>query len=142
MVNVTVKSYRPLREKEIIDKVYSNMDKVGNLVERQAKINVSKSPPEHPRVDTGRLRASILHWTYLENNVIGTSIGTNVKYGRHLEFGTVNHSPYPWLFPAVEQSRNAIKEALLSKTFAAGLQTTVGEYGVSEEVQTTDVKEL
>jgi hypothetical protein len=30
-------------------------------------------------------------------------VGTNVRYGLYLEFGTRNHPPYPWLRPAIEK---------------------------------------
>ena len=36
------------------------------------------------------------------------SIGTNVYYGKYLEFGTSKMPPYPWLFPAVESNRQNI----------------------------------
>ena len=117
MASVTVKSYRAEREKEIVGGLEKAMERVGLIVERQAKINVSKSPPEHPRVDTGRLRSSIIHNVTNDNNSIATEIGTNVVYGKYLEFGTSRHSPYPWLFPAVEMKRAAIIETLKGKEY-------------------------
>ncbi len=120
-VSVTVKSYRVEREKEILDNLQSGMGKAVLIVENQAKINVSKSPPEHPQVQTGRLRASIISQvTEQENEIIG-EIGTNVVYGKFLELGTVRHLPYAWLFPAVEMKREEIKDALKSKGFSAEL---------------------
>lgn len=112
MAEVTIKSYRKEREKEIVDGLQSAMQKVGAIVEREAKINVSKSPPEHPQVQTGRLRSSIIHQVTTEGNEITAEIGSNVVYSKYLEFGTVNHSPYPWLFPAVETNRDKIIEML------------------------------
>ena len=120
--NVTIKSYRPQREKEILDGLEKSMAKVGAIVERQAKINVSKSPPEHPQVDTGRLRSSIIHWIERDGNSISAIIGSNVFYGKYLEFGTVNHSPYPWLFPSVEMKRQQIIELLKGKGTESGLE--------------------
>ena len=117
MTNVTIKSYRKEREKEIIDGLEKSMEKVGAIVERQAKINVSKSPPEHPQVQTGRLRSSIIHQITTEGNSIVAEIGTNVVYSKYLEFGTSKHSPYPWLFPAVEMQRGKIIETLKGKEF-------------------------
>ena len=108
MTTVTVKSYRKEREAEIMGGLEKSMGKVGALVERQAKINVSKSPPEHPQVQTGRLRSSIIHQVSKEGNEIAAEIGTNVVYSKFLEFGTSRHSPFPWLFPAVEQNRDKI----------------------------------
>ena len=98
MTNVTIKSYRKEREAEIMGGLEKAMGKVGGIVERQAKINVSKSPPEHPQVQTGRLRSSITHQVTSEGNEIVIEIGTNVDYGKYLDFGTAKMPPYPWLF--------------------------------------------
>jgi len=100
---VTVKSYRKEIEGKLTDNLQSALEKIGLIVERQAKINVSQSSG-HPKVQTGRLRSSITHEVG-QNEV---KIGTNVYYGKYLEMGTVNHSPYPWLFPAVESNRQNI----------------------------------
>lgn len=116
-MSVTIKSYRKEREAEIMDGLQKSMEKVGALVERQAKINVTQSPPSHPQVQTGRLRSSIIHQVTTNNNEIVAEIGTNVRYGKYLEFGTVKMPPYPWLFPAVEQSKSAIVEILKGKEF-------------------------
>jgi HK97 gp10 family phage protein len=115
MADVTIKSYRKEREKEILDSLQKGLEKVGLIVERQAKINVSQSPPSHPQVQTGRLRSSITH-------VVGdgeVEIGSNVYYSKYLEFGTPNgrQPPYPFLFPAVEERRKEIIEALKDKNF-------------------------
>jgi len=107
MTEVTIKSYRKEREKEILDGLQRSLEKVGAIVERQAKINVSQTTG-HPKVQTGRLRASIIH----ETNQDSVSIGTNVVYGKYLEFGTSKMPPYPWLFPAVELKKPEIIEAL------------------------------
>jgi len=105
---VTIKSYRKERESEILDGLQKGLEKVGLLVERQAKINVSQSGSKHPQVVTGRLRSSITH-----NVSPGeVEIGTNVYYGTYLEHGTVNHPPYPFLFPAVESNRQKIIDIL------------------------------
>ena len=106
--SVTIKSYRKEREKEIIDDLQKGLKKAGLIVERQAKINVTQSPPSHPQVQTGRLRSSITHEVG-DSEVI---IGTNVVYGKYLEHGTSQMPPYPWLFPAVELKKPEIIEAL------------------------------
>ena|SRR3990167_298558 len=116
MTEVIIRSYRKERESEILSGLQKSLEKVGALVEREAKINVSKTGSEHPQVVTGRLRASITH----ETNQDSVTIGTNVVYGKHLEFGTVNHPPYPFLFPAVESLKDEIIE-LLKKSGAKGV---------------------
>ena len=107
MADVTIRSYRKEREAEILNGLQKGLEKVGLIVERQAKINVSKSSG-HPQVVTGRLRSSITH-----NVSPGeVEIGTNVYYGTYLEHGTANHPPYPFLFPAVESNRQKIIDIL------------------------------
>ena len=110
MADVTIRSYRKEREGEILNNLQKSLEKVGLIVERQAKINVSQSTG-HPKVQTGRLRASITH----ETNQDSVSIGTNVVYGKYLELGTSKMPPYAWLFPAVELKRPEIIETLKGK---------------------------
>ena len=106
------KSYKVERTRELVDKLGDGMAKAAFIVERQAKINVSKPKGAHPRVDTGRLRASITSQTKKEGDKIVGGVGTNVEYGADLEYGTSRHPAYPWLFPAFESSKDKIKEAL------------------------------
>ncbi len=113
MADVTIKSYRKERQKEILDGLQKGLEKVGLIVERQAKINVSQSPPSHPQVQTGRLRSSITHEVG-EGEVV---IGSNVIYSKMLEFGTSKMPPYPFLFPAVELKKSEIIEALKGHKF-------------------------
>uniref|UniRef100_A0A6M3K1S1 Putative tail protein n=1 Tax=viral metagenome TaxID=1070528 RepID=A0A6M3K1S1_9ZZZZ len=105
---VTVKSYRDQIEGKLIANLQKALDDVGTLVERQAKINATSPKPSgksHDYVDTNRLASSITH-------VVGqgeVTIGTNVVYGKWLEFGHADGSRhYPWLFPAVESNRQNI----------------------------------
>ena len=125
MSSVTIKSYRKEREQEIVSGLQSAMEKVGALVERDAKINVTKSPPEHPQVQTGRLRSSIIHQVTNDSNSITAEIGSNVVYSKYLEFGTSHHSPFPWLFPAVESNRDKIID-LLKKSGGKNVSITEG----------------
>ena len=111
-MSVTIKSYRKERETEILNNLQKSLERVGAIVERQAKMNVSQSTG-HPQVQTGRLRSSITHVTSPGQ----VEIGTNVDYGEYLEFGTSRMPPYPWLFPAVEMKRNEIIETLKGREF-------------------------
>lgn len=106
------RSYRKERTKELIDKLGSGMARAALIVERQAKINVSKPAGQHPRVDTGRLRASITSQIKKEADKIVGGVGTNVEYASDLEFGTSKIPAYPWLFPALESKKDEVKEAL------------------------------
>ncbi len=115
-VNVTITSYRVEVEKKIDSDIDKKMALVGRLVENEAKVNVSKSPPEHPQVQTGQLRSSITHEVEKTRDETTALIGTPVKHGLYLELGTVKMQPYPWLLPAVESNREQIKEIIGSHT--------------------------
>lgn len=70
-------------------------------------------PGNAPAPDTGNLRASV-HYTVEEsgNEVIGR-VGTDVEYGKHLEFGTSRMAPRPWLKPALEKNQDKIKKLII-----------------------------
>ena len=109
--SVTIKSYRKEREKEILDGLQKSLEKVGLIVERQARINVTSPMPSgksHSYVDTNNLAKSVTH-NVGQGEV---EIGSNVKYGKYLEHGTSRMPPYAWLFPAVELKKPEIIEAL------------------------------
>ena len=117
MVDVIIRSYRKERQAEILDSLQKGLEKVGLIVERQAKKNVFSPQPSgksHPSyVDTNRLANSVTHNVgegYVE-------IGSNVIYGKYLEHGTSRMPPYPWLFPAVELKKPEIIEALKGRKF-------------------------
>ena len=116
-------SHRALREKELIDNLFRGMTRAMRIVERQAKENVDKLSPYHPQVQTNRLRSAITHGQVkLEGSGVvgrvGTKVGANVDYGYYLEFGTklesgmVRMPAYPWLFPALEEKKDEVREAL------------------------------
>jgi hypothetical protein len=81
-------------------------------VERNAKLSmrgggiphVPSAPGEPPRVDTGRLRASITHEMETVRGAPTGRVGTNVRYGRDLEIGRFNMQPRPWLRPALKKA--------------------------------------
>ncbi len=119
-MSVIIKSYRAEREKEILDGLQKGLEKVGRIVEKQAGLNVSKTGNEHPQIKTGELLGSITHEVG-DGEVL---IGTNVKHGKYLEFGTSRMPPYPWLFPAVELKRTEIID-ILKKSGAKGVSITL-----------------
>ena len=122
---VSIKSYRKEREKEIADRLESAMDKVGAYVERKAKENATnpRGGGKHPYVQSGDMSSSIGHITKKEGNKIVSLIGfskeipsqKNVWYARIIELGNSRQPPYPFLFPAVEESKPKITEFLKSK---------------------------
>lgn len=63
------------------------------------KRNVKASNPgDAPNADTGRLIQSIK----VEKDGLAYLVGTNLKYGAYLEFGTSDMAPRPWLSVAVK----------------------------------------
>ena len=62
----------------------------GLNVESQAKLNASGGPPG-PKVQTGRLRASITTQLDRDERGLVVRVGTNVEYARYVEEGTPPH---------------------------------------------------
>ena len=73
----------------------------------------SSAPGEPPKTDTGRLVASIDIET--DTDRLGAAVGTNLRYGKHLEMGTTKMAARPWLFPTFER----LKPRILSRIGAA-----------------------
>ena len=71
---------------------------------------VRSLPGEPPRKQTGQLRRSIATEVL---SMVGR-VGTNLKYGKHLELGTRKMQPRPWLRRALNESEAAIR-AILGK---------------------------
>lgn len=60
---------------------------------------LASKPGEPPNTDTGRLVQSI-KFDFLKGGLVGR-VGTNLKYGAALEFGTKHMAKRPWLSAAV-----------------------------------------
>lgn len=87
-------------------------------------------------VDTGRLKGSIESHKSAKN---AYSVGTNVEYAGYVEFGTgqrgdpkVDHttsvkgmSPRPYLYPALEQNKDAVGKDVQTQIIAAIKQRMV-----------------
>lgn len=64
-----------------------------------------------PNTDTGRLVRGI-DWEVNTENMTAL-VGTNVKYGPWLEFGTLKMGPRPWLLPAYIKNLKSIKDIMI-----------------------------
>lgn len=64
------------------------------------------APGEPPRKQTGRLRSSVTY-EVLDGELVAR-VGTNVKYAKWLELGTVSMLPRPWLRRALNESGSEI----------------------------------
>ncbi len=69
--------------------VYRDLVRRCIRVQNQAKLNASGRPG--PRVDTGRLRASITYRVASSPGGIIGEVGTAVEYARFVEYGTQAH---------------------------------------------------
>jgi HK97 gp10 family phage protein len=76
-------------------------------------VNVS-APGDPPNTDTGRLVQSI-QMNFLNDGLTG-QVGTNLLYGKYLEFGTTKMRARPWLAPAVAQVTEDLKD-IFKKAF-------------------------
>lgn len=81
-------------------------------VTKSGKRHFASLPGETPAIDTGTLRASIMHEVTRSGLGINGKVGveSGVKYGRYLELGTRTIAPRPFLRPAVAASGNKINE--------------------------------
>lgn len=71
----------------------------------------ASAPGAYPATDTGRLVSSI-KFRGAEGSWI---VGTNVKYGAYLEFGTSRMDARPWLMPSFEQATANVVAELRAK---------------------------
>lgn len=81
-------------------------------------VGAPSSPGEPPRRQSGHLRDSLR--TEIAPGRLSAAVGTDLDYGAHLEFGTQDTAPRPWLQPAVQNAlprikariKDALREAL------------------------------
>lgn len=69
-------------------------------------------PGNAPAPDTGNLRASIHYTIEGEGKQTIGRVGTDVEYGKHLEFGTSKMAPRPWLKPALDKNKHFIQNTI------------------------------
>lgn len=67
--------------------------------------NRASAPGEPPAVDTGRLRASIIHEIEREFRTWIGTVGTNVEYAPSLEFGTTKMAARPFMLITLTRIR-------------------------------------
>lgn len=94
-----------LIEENMNNAILMALEEIGLLCEGYAK----KLCP----VDTGRLRNSITH--AISNNENAVYVGTNVEYGRAVEFGTSRQKEQPYLRPAANDHKSQYQRILRSK---------------------------
>lgn len=70
-------------------------------------------PGNPPKTDTGALVNSIfVNAKDNSKDSLTIKVGTNLVYGKYLEFGTVTILARPWLMPAIEYGRPATEKKI------------------------------
>lgn len=82
----------------------------GVTYSRGGKIAQRSSPGEFPKSDRGTLVKSLFVRSISGLNGLGYKVGTRLKYGQSLEFGTSKMAPRPWLFPSFKENVKDIKK--------------------------------
>jgi hypothetical protein len=75
-------------------------------------------PGEPPRVVTGHFRESIANEPVEGSGGLVQRVGTPVKHGFWLEYGTVKMDPRPWLLPGLRKNLTAIR-SIIGKALGA-----------------------
>lgn len=85
----------------------------GRVYEKYAprRTHQASAPGQYPMSDTGRLANSVAINPATPSNLSG-QVGTNLVYGRYLEFGTSRMAARPWLTPSFEQARVKVEERM------------------------------
>lgn len=116
-MGVTIKGLTSLRAKLKVlepltrEAVERGVHKAGLLVEGAAK-------PLAP-IDTGALRGSIHTTTRPTGDGATASVGTNVEYAAHQEFGTSRMKAQPYLQPALQKNKKKAKKIILDTVKAS-----------------------
>lgn len=87
--------------------VMKGIQKGALRVESTAKQNIT----DNESVDTGLLRASIDH--KLNISTLSATVGTNVEYGKFVEFGTSKQPAKPYLYNALASNTDNIKTDII-----------------------------
>ena len=88
--------------------IRAELERGGGEIVRKAALDIESNAKSFAPVDTGNLKASI---AMTETGPLTAIVGTNVEYGPHQEYGTVNQSGTPFMRPAVERVRPRYIEA-------------------------------
>lgn len=74
----------------------------------------ASAPGAYPATDTGRLASSVRVIMPTAASLSG-EVGTEVKYGAWLEFGTSRMAARPWLLPSFEKAKIGIEKELKTR---------------------------
>ena len=71
----------------------------------------ASAPGEYPMSDTGRLANNVVANLPTSGN-LSAEVGTNIQYGRYLEFGTSRMAARPWLLPSFNKAKAGVEGKL------------------------------
>ncbi len=95
----------------------------GVVVTIGGKPHQRSAPGERPKTDTGALVGSIFAEVDLANrDKPSAAVGTDLKHGAFLEFGTLKMGARPWLQPAFEGLKSKIRKRI-AQAVRAGSRT-------------------
>lgn len=80
------------------------------IVLKEAGMKIQADAKRNALVDTGRLKNSIT--TEIWNNGFTVTVGTNVEYAPHVEYGTYKWGGKPFLRPAYKDNTEQIQREL------------------------------
>ena len=83
--------------------------RTGVIYYRGGKSSQRSGPGEYPKTDRGGLVSSIFVKPIKAIGGLGYAVGTKIKYGIALEFGTRKMAARPWLFPSFKSNVKEIK---------------------------------
>lgn len=105
---------------ELIQDNSSGTPQIRYSASGKKRVVLASKPGDPPNTDTGRLVQSI-KFDFQDGGLTGR-VGTNLKYGAWLEFGTKNMEARPWLSTAVAMASKEV-----AKIFAAALRKSTKE---------------
>lgn len=71
----------------------------------------ASAPGQYPASDTGGLVGRVI----MQPIPSGYEVGTNIKYGQWLEFGTARMAARPWLLPSFERAKIGVEKELRAR---------------------------
>jgi HK97 gp10 family phage protein len=94
--------YTTVKDGDALVAVFKNTGRNGK--------HTASAPGEAPAADSGHLSRNI---TAEKERELLWNVGTDVKYGRFLEFGTMKIAERPWLRPAIEKNRALFRKRIV-----------------------------